>query len=462
MCRCLQRAGAPVAPPSPLPPHPPSPVKASPRDAVKLRILASAYACEPGLGSEPGIGWNWARQIALHHELTLITRKNNVAAIRKAAAAEDLRIEVIGHDLSEAVLRWKKGGRGAMAYYYLWQKSLRAVAESLGAKERFDVAHHLTFASGWIPSGLSAVGLPFVFGPVGQHPSIPAEFQSTFDLVGRAGEAFRSSARRMVPAVDSSVQATWEQSDVILSLGQAFGDRLPQHLAARTRPMLACGIEGNQVTEPTPRVKDEPLRVLFCGRLVDLKGIHLALNAFALASKEANMTLEIIGTGPERSRLEATIRKRGLEDRVQLRGQLPHAQSIAAMRAAHVLLFPSFEGAGMVVPEAMAAGTAVLCLDFGGPGEMCSHGRGVAVPLENSPRETASVLSAALRRLHRDDTLRLQVAEIGQEWARSTATWAAKGAALDDIYRAAIEHRRLRDKGKGAGSNRSTSTRKAA
>lgn len=28
-----------------------------------MKILFSAYACEPGKGSEPGVGWNWGRQI---------------------------------------------------------------------------------------------------------------------------------------------------------------------------------------------------------------------------------------------------------------------------------------------------------------------------------------------------------------------------------------------------------------
>lgn len=117
-----------------MPPH------ALNRDAVRCRVLASAYACEPGQGSEPGIGWNWARQIALHHELTLITRENNVEAVRAAAAAESLPMRVIGHDLAPALRFWKKGSRGAMAYYYLWQRSLGKVALRITAEQAFDVA----------------------------------------------------------------------------------------------------------------------------------------------------------------------------------------------------------------------------------------------------------------------------------------------------------------------------------
>jgi hypothetical protein len=41
------------------------------------RVILSAYACEPNLGSEPGIGWNWAIQAARHgNEMHVVTRTN--------------------------------------------------------------------------------------------------------------------------------------------------------------------------------------------------------------------------------------------------------------------------------------------------------------------------------------------------------------------------------------------------
>ena len=52
-----------------------------------LRALVSAYACEPGRGSEPGVGWSWAREIARFHEVWVITRFNNREPIEGALAA---------------------------------------------------------------------------------------------------------------------------------------------------------------------------------------------------------------------------------------------------------------------------------------------------------------------------------------------------------------------------------------
>ena len=47
-----------------------------------MKVLLSAYACEPNKGSEPGVGWNWAIEIArLGHKVWVLTRANNQPSI---------------------------------------------------------------------------------------------------------------------------------------------------------------------------------------------------------------------------------------------------------------------------------------------------------------------------------------------------------------------------------------------
>jgi hypothetical protein len=52
-----------------------------------LRILAFAYACEPGQGCEPGAGWAWSRMLARLGETWVITRRDYQAAIELLAEA---------------------------------------------------------------------------------------------------------------------------------------------------------------------------------------------------------------------------------------------------------------------------------------------------------------------------------------------------------------------------------------
>jgi len=54
---------------------------------LDMKVLMSAYACEPNKGSEPGIGWNWVLETArLGHEVWVLTRANNRANIETELA----------------------------------------------------------------------------------------------------------------------------------------------------------------------------------------------------------------------------------------------------------------------------------------------------------------------------------------------------------------------------------------
>ena len=87
-----------------------------------MKVLLSAYACEPDKGSEPAVGWNWVRQVSRFHEVWVITRANNRKPIEKALAKNPLpNAHFIYFDLPHWARFWKRGQRGAHLYYYLWQ-----------------------------------------------------------------------------------------------------------------------------------------------------------------------------------------------------------------------------------------------------------------------------------------------------------------------------------------------------
>lgn len=54
-----------------------------------MKVLMCAYACWPGLGSEPGVGWAWARAVAREHEVWVLTHSANATAIEAALAEDD-------------------------------------------------------------------------------------------------------------------------------------------------------------------------------------------------------------------------------------------------------------------------------------------------------------------------------------------------------------------------------------
>ena len=90
------------------------------RTARRLKVLVSAYACEPNRGSESGIGWNWVREISKSCDVWVITRANNRPLIERALATETLcNTHFVYFDVRRWIGFWKKGQRGVRVYYYL-------------------------------------------------------------------------------------------------------------------------------------------------------------------------------------------------------------------------------------------------------------------------------------------------------------------------------------------------------
>jgi hypothetical protein len=77
-----------------------------------LKILVSAYACEPRKGSEPGSGWNWVRQIGRFEECWVITRLSNREEIDTELAVNPMsQVHFVYYDLPPWARVWKKGTR---------------------------------------------------------------------------------------------------------------------------------------------------------------------------------------------------------------------------------------------------------------------------------------------------------------------------------------------------------------
>jgi hypothetical protein len=159
-----------------------------------LKILLSAYACEPNKGSEPGVGWNWALELAKqNHRVCVLTRLSNRPSIESALASsgEVPGLRFVYFDLPGWARWWKKGLRGIYLYYFLWQIGAFLAARELHKQDRFDLVHHVTFVSIRQPSFMGLLGIPFIFGPVGGGENTPWALRRSFPFRGWLWELAR-------------------------------------------------------------------------------------------------------------------------------------------------------------------------------------------------------------------------------------------------------------------------------
>lgn len=146
--------------------------------------------------------------------------------------------------------------------------------------------------------------------------------------------------------------------------------------------VLRCGIDLSKFDAAEPARTDGPLRILYVGRLVALKGQPILLEAFAaLRRRGIDATLTLVGGGDERDDLERLAERLGVADRVTFTGGLGHDRVREQMAAADVFCLPSFaEGLPVVLMEAMASGLPVVATRIAGVSELVEDGvEGVVV-----------------------------------------------------------------------------------
>lgn len=428
----------------------------------RLKVLVSAYACEPGQGSEPGVGWRLALELARHHDIWVLTRANNRSAIESALAAHDGPApRFLYHDLPRWAGWWKSGGRGVQAYYYLWQLGSRAVAARAHRHERFDVVHHLTFGRYWSPSGVAGLGIPFVWGPLGGGETTPGPFRKALGFGGRRYEALRDVARS-VGEHDPLVARTAARATIAIASTRDTHTRLRRLGCRDTRLLLQMGVDpngsaalqstangmsaGNGSPEQWRQQSDdgrdrrEGVAFFTLGRLIHWKGVHLAVAAFARANLPGS-TLTIIGDGPQLSELRAQAIQEDVADRVRFPGALARDEALRWVRDHDVMVHPSLhDQAPAAVFEALALGKPVICLDIGGPAQQVSEDVGFAVPVLD-PDQVVGDIAAAMRRLGTDPETLARMSSRAPAYVVERFSWRAKAGRISEYYREALERR---------------------
>lgn len=408
----------------------------------RLKVLMSAYACEPHRGSEPEVGWQWAVHLAQRHDVTVITRANNQSAIEtELARLPKPHPQFIYYDLPRWLRFWKRGNRGVQVYYNWWQRGMLALARRLHAEQIFDLAHHVTFGKFSVPSPLVKLPVPLVVGPVGGGESTPPGFQSTYSLSGRIAEVLRASARwasvsnpfsrRLLTRVHTFIAATPQTAEWLAPLA--------------ARPVLVepqCGMTALELQSfaAFPLRRDNPFRLISIARLVHWKGIHLGLRAFAqFAKKHPESEYWIVSGGPELARLKQLAEELGVAKQVTFFGRLPQLKDVYAKLAeADVFVHPALhEGFGYACLEALAAGRPLLCLNWGGPGMQATPECGFAVSV-TSPEQAVQELAAAMNQLCENPEQRVAMAAAAQLRAATVFNWMRKSEYMDAVYRSVV------------------------
>jgi len=191
---------------------------------------------------------------------------------------------------------------------------------------------------------------------------------------------------------------------------------------------------------PPPRHHEpgDAFRLLFVGRLVERKGVHVLIDAVAsLRANGVRVEASIVGDGPERRGLEARARERGVADVIRFHGFVPDAALRERYRQSDAFVLPAVvdrkgdtEGLGVVLLEALAHGRPVIASDAGGIRDIVQHEvTGLLVPSGD-----AGALASAIVRYIDEPAIATSLVASGRAHLATTFSWDSIVDRLSGMY----------------------------
>lgn len=231
--------------------------------------------------------------------------------------------------------------------------------------------------------------------------------------------------RLFIPTV---AQFTFNAADRVLCYTETDRRRLRERDVDTPVEVIENGIDCEQFT-PVP-TNERPQRLLFVGRLTDIKGVPTLLEGFArLSDQYPELELRIVGDGPQRTAYEQQCRDLGIDDRVTFVGTVPYDEVASHYQECQALVLPSRnEGMPRTVLEAMACETPVVT---------------TALPQLESTVEGAGDTIAAgsvadlvesVSRLLDDEALRRRLGRTARQRVVAENSWAKTVERTTDVY----------------------------
>ncbi len=399
----------------------------------RTKILVSAYACEPNLGSEIGVGWHWVLEMAKYFDLWVLTRESNRASIEGwfEQNPSEHRPTFIYYDLPKKWRFWKRGLRGVRLYYMLWQSFTNRLVKSTMRENGIEVYHLLTYGNALWSVSRYGQKQHFIWGPTSAGTFVSRDYTRHYGLKNRLKEL---AQRVMATTLPLNIGFNKRCRDARVILCKTEQTRLSVPAKYRDKALVFTDVAIDLFdTSKYIKCSDRGVvRYLAVGRLDSWRGFDLMIEAFAKAlSINDNLRLDILGKGGDKERLKSIIQRLGVGDRVTLRGEVTMEEYYQAMSDCDVVINPTLkEGAVTTAFDSMSFAKPLICINTGGYTRYFDNDYAVVLDLK-SRCETIEDLASAVVRLA-DPEVRKSLSERIVA-VRGSFTWARKGEQIRDV-----------------------------
>jgi hypothetical protein len=393
-------------------------------------MILSAYACEPGRGSEPGVGWLFLRCAADvvaergDVQVVAIIHDAKVPLVRAALDARGVGdcVTLVGVPVPKLFTETAVPMLHSAGYLAWWSRARRRAWDEV-RRGRTALAWHATFASEILPTPIG--GLPTsvykVWGPVGSAGD-PRVFRIPPTAPGGRRQAWMQALRNDVAPMLARFHG--RRMDRVLFTVRGPGDRFRGRAVVEEFSNVALAPEALTALASAVGPGSGQGPAILCGGLpLVRKRFELAIAALA-EEPLAGAHLSMAGGdgGGVTKYLKSLADELGVADRVTWMGRLDRADWLRQLAGHDVLFHPSArEGPCWVVAEALSAGTPVVCFDqvgaastvrlAGSPGIILDAGKTTIRDIAEAVAQAAS-LERRPAPIWTEDRIRAKIAEI--------------------------------------------------
>lgn len=400
-----------------------------------MKILYSAFECNPLKGSDMYVGWSWANKMSMLHDVHVLTSAHNKDDIETYSKSH--RIKAIFHYID--VPSWVNNiPKGYFLRYLIWNKIAYRYAKSLHKEMHFDIVHHVSIADFRMTGDLWRLrGVKYVYGPVGGGQTISpvlAKYVGKHKLVEKMREIINYAAL----SLPSYKKAIRNSTRVFVSNYETIAV-MRKYLGHNVEFMQDCelGIDKKYLEsrKELTHSTSEKVHILLSGRLKYRKGVAFLLDAVARMKTTTPFVVDIYGSGEEWANLLEQRKTLNLENKVIMHGNVSYEKMQKINMTSDIYVLPSLrETTGTAVVEAMANKLPVVALEQNGVKLLVGKECGMLVPISDNLDSILNDFANVLDTLVENKELRTTLGNNGYQRLLDQYTWEAKMKKYSEIY----------------------------
>jgi glycosyltransferase involved in cell wall biosynthesis len=403
----------------------------------RLKVLVAAYACNPYMGSEKGVGWGWVNAIAQDHEVWAMTDEIHRSDIERKISGDSERYKNIHfHYIPRTRWLWleKIWQPSYLWTYQIWQKKAYTLGGRLHKEIGFDLAHQLTYVGYRNPGSLWKLNIPFVWGPIGGLENTPWRFLPLLGFNGLVYYAARNIINSLHKRFLVSARRAFQKADGgIIAATEGIRKEILKWYGLDSEVICEIGPPEEIATEHSQRRPDEPLRLVWSGLHDPAKALPLLLHAGAALPKKIDWQLNILGNGTCTKEWRRLAKRLGIAERCCWHGWVPRDKALAMMHKAHIFVITSLKDlTSTVLIEALSQGVPIICLNHCGFQNIVDDSCGIKIDV-TTPHLISGDIREAIELLWNDEMFRKSLAE-GALRRVHVVSWKGKSVMINKIY----------------------------